>query len=39
MMISQRGETNEATPRIGRAFYLEMFSKTVAQLGKLSKKS
>lgn len=38
VMISQRGETNEVTPRIGRAFYLEMFSKTVAQLGKRSKK-
>lgn len=38
IVISERGETNEVTSMLVQAFYLEIFSKAVAQLGKLNKK-
>lgn len=36
-VIFEGGETNEMTPMIAPAFYLERFSKILAQVGKLSK--
>lgn len=36
-VIFERGETNEVNSAIVPAFYSEMFSKAVAQVGKLSK--